>query len=237
MPQILTLLVFGYYPYVALSVFIAGNIIRFNRGQYGWRSGSSQLLRRRQLLVGSWMFHYGILVVLGGHLVGFATPDSVLDVLGVTVRAHQLLAVAAGGTSGALAWIGLTLLVHRRLFDPRIRKTSSVMDIVALLLVWVQLTFGLATVPLTLHHLDGALFTQLVAYVQSIIYFHPDAVSLVQGVPWVYQVHLFLGFTFFLVWPFSRLVHIWSAPIWYVGRAWQVVRRRVPARSRRGMPS
>ncbi len=237
MPQILSLLVFGYYPYFALSVFLAGNVIRFNRGQYGWRSGSSQLLRRRQLLVGSWLFHYGILVVLGGHLVGFATPDSVLTVLGVSVRAHQLLAVAAGGTSGALAWIGLTLLVHRRLFDPRIRKTSSVMDIVALLLVWVQLTFGLATVPLTLHHMDGALFTQLVAYVQSIIYFRPDAASLVAGVPWVYQVHLFLGFTFFLVWPFSRLVHIWSAPIWFVGRAYQVVRRRVPARSRRGMPS
>jgi len=237
MTQVLALLAFGYYPYIALSVFVAGSVIRFNRGQYGWRSGSSQLLRRRQLLLGSTLFHYGILVVLGGHLVGFATPDAVLIVLGVSVRAHQLLAVVAGGTSGALAWIGLTMLVHRRLFDPRIRRTSSVMDIVALLLVWVQLTFGLTTVPLTLHHMDGALFTQLVAYVQSIIYFRPDAVSLVQDVPWVYQVHIFLGFTFFLVWPFSRLVHIWSAPVWYVGRAYQVVRRRAPARSRRGMPT
>jgi len=237
MPHIVTLLVFGYYPYVALTVFIAGSIIRFNRGQFGWRSGSSQLLRRRQLIVGSTLFHYGILVVLAGHLVGFATPDPVLTFLGVSVRAHQLLAVAAGGTSGALAWIGLTMLVHRRLFDPRIRKTSSVMDIVALLLVWVQLTFGLATVPLTLGHMDGALFTKLVAYVQSIIYFKPDAVSLLADVPWVYQVHLFLGFTFFLVWPLSRLVHIWSAPIWYIGRAYQVVRRRTPARARRGMGS
>ncbi|HET6452566.1 MAG TPA: respiratory nitrate reductase subunit gamma [Spirochaetia bacterium] len=237
MPQILALLLYGYYPYVAVTVFVAGNIIRFNRGQYGWRSGSSQLLRRRQLLVGSTLFHYGVLVVLAGHLVGFATPDAVLTVLGVSVRAHQMLAVVAGGTSGTLAWIGLTMLVHRRLFDSRIRKTSSVMDIVSLLLVWTQLTLGLVTVPLTLHHMDGALFLQLVAYVQSIIYFRPDAVSLIQGVPGIYLAHIFLGFTFFLVWPFSRLVHIWSAPIWYIGRAYQVVRRRVPARARRGMPS
>jgi len=231
------LLVFGYYPYVALTVFIAGSIIRFNRSQYTWRSGSSELLRRRQLIWGSALFHYGILVVLGGHLVGFATPDAVLNVLGVSVRAHQLLAVFAGGISGTFAWIGLTMLVHRRLFDSRIRKTSSGMDIFALLLIWVQLTFGMATVPFTLHHLDGKMFTQLVGYVQSIIYFRPDAVSLLDGVPWVYLVHLFLGFTFFLVWPLSRLVHIWSAPIWYLGRAYQVVRRRAPRKERRGMPS
>jgi len=237
MPYLLTLLVFGYYPYVAITVFFAGSIIRFNRGQYGWRSGSSELLRKRQLVWGSTLFHYGILVVLGGHLVGFATPDVVLQVMGVSVRAHQLLAVVAGGLSGTVAWIGLTLLVHRRLFDPRIRKTSSAMDIFVLLLVWVQLTFGLITVPLTLHHLDGRLFTQLVSYVQSIIYFRPDAVSLLQGVPWVYQVHIFLGFTFFLVWPLSRLVHIWSAPIWYLGRAYQVMRRHTQSRARRGMPT
>ncbi len=237
MPYLLTLLVFGYYPYVALTVFLAGSILRFNRGQFGWRSGSSELLRKRQLIWGSALFHYGILVVLGGHLVGFATPDMVLQFLGVTVRAHQLLAVFAGGISGVVAWIGLTMLVHRRLFDSRIRKTSSPMDIFALLLVWVQLTFGLATVPLTLHHLDGRLFSQLVAYVQAIIYFRPDAISFLNEVPWVYQVHLFLGFTFFLIWPLSRLVHIWSAPIWYLGRAYQVVRRRTPARVRRGMPT
>jgi len=237
MPRFLNLLVFGYYPYVALTVFIAGSILRFNRGQYGWRSGSSELLRKRELVLGSSLFHYGILVVLGGHLVGFLTPDSVLQFLGVSLRAHQLLAVVAGGISGTTAWIGLTMLVHRRLFDPRIRKTSSVMDIFALLLVWVQLSFGLATVPLTLHHLDGRLFSQLVAYVQSIVFFRPGAVGYLQGVYWVYKVHLFLGFTFFLIWPLSRLVHIWSAPIWYLGRAYQVVRRRAPAGRRRGMPS
>jgi nitrate reductase gamma subunit len=237
MPPIVKLLVFAYYPYVALTIFVAGSILRFNRGQYGWRSGSSELLRKRQLIWGSTLFHYAVLVVVAGHVVGFATPDVVLQVLGVSVQAHQLVAVFAGGTSGAMAWIGLTLLVHRRLFDSRIRKTSSAMDIFALLLVWVQLTFGLATVPLTLQHLDGRIFTQLVAYVQSIIYFRPDPVSLLQDVPWVYQVHIVLGLTFFLIWPLSRLVHIWSAPIWYLGRAWQVVRRRAPAKERRGMPS
>ncbi len=230
-------LVFGYYPYVALSIFIGGGIIRFNRGQYSWRSGSSQLLRRRQLVVGSSLFHFGVLVVLAGHFVGFLTPEVVLKVLGVSVTAHQLLAIVVGGTAGIVAWVGLTMLVHRRLFDARIRRTSGVMDIVAVLLVWVQLTFGLATVPISAQHLDGAVFLRLVAYVQSIVYFQPDPVSLLSGVLWVYKVHIFLGFTFFLIWPLSRLVHIWSAPVWYLGRMYQVVRRRVPARARRGMPA
>jgi nitrate reductase gamma subunit len=234
--RFLNTLVYDYYPYVAFTVFIGGSIIRFNRGQYSWRSGSSQLLRRRQLVVGSALFHYGVLIVLGGHLVGFLTPEWVLDVAGVSVRAHQLLAIVAGGIAGMVSWIGLTMLVHRRLFDGRIRKTSGVMDFVSVLLVWVQLTFGLATVPISLQHMDGEVFLRLVAYVQSIAYFRPDPVSLLDGVLWVYKVHIFLGYTFFLIWPLSRLVHIWSAPIWYFGRLYQVVRRRVPARGRQGMP-
>ncbi len=230
-------LIFGYYPYVALSVFLTGSVVRYNRTQYLWRSGSSELLRKRELVIGSTLFHYGVLVVLGGHLVGFVTPDVVLDFLGVSLRAHQLLAVVAGGISGTAAWVGLTLLVHRRLFDPRIRKTSSAMDIFVLLLVWVQLTFGLATVPLTLHHLDGRMFQVLVHYVQSILYFQPGGAATLLPVSWVYKVHIFLGFTFFLVWPFSRLAHIWSAPVWYLLRLYQVVRRRKAPARRRGMPS
>jgi len=229
--------VYGYYPYVALSLFIGGSIIRFNRGQYGWRSGSSELLRRKQLVWGSSMFHYGILVVLAGHFFGFLTPESVVAASGMSEQAHALLAIIAGGFSGLIAWVGLTMLVHRRLFDIRIRRTSSAMDIFVLLLVWVQLTFGLATVPLSMHHLQSTLFTRLVAYVQGIVYLHPNAVSNLDGVYWVYRVHLFLGFTFFLVWPFSRLVHIWSAPIWYLARLYQVVRRRTPQRQKRGMPT
>lgn len=235
MPYLGKLLIFQYYPYVALTLFIGGSIIRFNRGQYTWRSGSSELLRKRELVVGSALFHYGVLVVLAGHFLGFLTPDSALQLLGVSMRAHQLLAVVAGGLSGTVAWIGLTMLVHRRLFDVRVRKTSSAMDIFVLLLVWVELTFGLATIPITLQNLDGRHFAQLVAYVQSIVSFRTGAVGYLSGIPWVYQVHLFLGWTFLLVWPFSRLVHIWSAPIWYLGRAYQVVRRRSPVGRGRGM--
>lgn len=230
-------LVYGYYPYVALSLFIGGSIIRFNRGQYGWRSGSSELLRKRELVWGSGLFHYGVLVVLGGHFVGFLTPDAVVRFFGLSARAHALLAIVAGGLAGIVAWVGLTMLLHRRLFDARIRKNSSYMDIFVLLLVWVQLTFGLATVPLSIHYLQSDLFQKLVAYVQGIAYFNPHAVANLDHVYWVYRVHIFLGFTFFLVWPFSRLVHIWSAPVWYLGRVYQVVRCRTPQLQQRGMPS
>jgi nitrate reductase gamma subunit len=225
---------FGLYPYVAISVFLLGSLIRFDREQYTWRSGSSQLLRRRMLVVGSNCFHIGVLAILAGHLVGLLTPHSVYTGLGLTVANKQLLAMGAGGVFGVICFVGLTLLIYRRLTDARIRNTSSVMDIAILLLLYAQLTLGLSSIFVSAQHLDGGEMLKLAAWAQHLVMLQSDAASLIADVNPIFKLHILLGLTIFLIFPFSRLVHIWSAPVGYVGRRYQIVRRRGGANAVRG---
>lgn len=226
-------ILFGIYPYIALSVLAVGSIIRFDREQYSWRSGSSQLLRRRQLIAGSVMFHVGVLTIFAGHFVGLLTPIWVFDALGVPHGAKQILAMAAGGIAGLLCLAGGMLLLHRRLFDPRIRKTSSFSDIAILVLLMLQLSLGLATIPVSAQHLDGHEMVKFMNWAQGVFTFRPGIAGLVADVHPIFKVHLVLGMTILLFFPFTRLVHMLSAPIWYLGRSgWQIVRtkRKLPRR-------
>lgn len=225
---------FGIYPYVALSVFLIGSVVRFDREQYTWRSGSSQLLRRKLLFVGSNCFHIGILSILAGHFVGLLTPHEVYTSLGLSVENKQLLAMAAGGAAGALCFLGLTLLLYRRLADPRIRATSSTMDIVILLLIYAQLCLGLVSIYFSAQHLDGSEMLKLSSWAQRIVTLRGGAADQIADVAPIFRLHILLGMTIFLVFPFSRLVHIWSAPIGYVSRPYQVMRRRGGASAARG---
>ncbi|MES2147572.1 MAG: respiratory nitrate reductase subunit gamma [Pseudomonadota bacterium] len=216
---------FGVYPYIALSVFLIGSLIRFDTDQYGWRSKSSQFLRRRQLVWGSILFHVGILGILLGHGVGLLTPVAVFDFLGVSHGFKQGLAIVAGGLFGTLCFVGLLLLLHRRLFDSRIRKTSSASDIAVLVILFVQLSLGMATIPLSLGHMDGHMMVQFMTYVQGVVTLSADP-ALIADVPLVFKLHMLLGFTIFLIFPFTRLVHVWSAPLGYLARRYQVVRTK-----------
>jgi nitrate reductase gamma subunit len=229
---------FGWYPYLCLTVFLIGSLVRFDREQYTWRSGSSQLLRRRQLMWGSNLFHVGILIIFLGHFVGLLTPIWVFDLLGISHGFKQMLAIVVGGIAGIACFIGITLLVHRRLFDSRIRKTSSFGDIAILLLLYFQLTLGLLTITVSLNHLDGHEMVKFMNWAQGVLTLRPGVSSLVADVSPIFKLHLFVGMTIFLVFPFTRLVHVWSAPIWYLGRrGYQVVRTRSDApRSRAGLP-
>ena len=221
-------LLFGYYPYVALVVFFAGSLIRFDREQYTWKSDSSQLLRHGQLRWGSNLFHIGVLGIFLGHFFGLLTPLSVWHVLGVTAPAKQMLAIVAGGVAGAMAFIGILLLLHRRLADPRIRATSKTMDIVVLLLLLAQLTLGMLSITVSWAHLDGSEMLKFMEWAQRIVTFRGGAAELVAHASLVFKLHITLGLTIFLVFPFSRLVHIWSgfATVYYVIRPYQVVRQR-----------
>lgn len=226
-------LLFVWYPYVCLTVFLLGSLIRFDREPYTWRASSSQMLRKRQLFWGSNLFHVGILFLMLGHAVGLLTPTSVYTLV-ITVEQKQLIAVAAGGIAGVICFVGLTLLLHRRLFDARIRRTSSVMDIAILVLLWIQLVLGLLTLPFSIGHSDGSVMLILSHWAQGIVTLHPVDARTLQGLDWPYLAHLVLGMTLFLVFPFSRLVHIWSAPVWYLGRrGYQIVRTRQPMTTRR----
>ncbi len=217
---------FGIYPYICLSVFLVGSVIRFDREQYTWRSQSSQLLRRRQLVWGSNLFHVGILVILFGHTGGLLTPVAVFEALGISHTAKQLTAIGIGGVAGAMCLVGLLMLLHRRLMDPRIRRTSSFADIAVLVIVLAQLLLGLSTIFVSLHHLDGSEMVALMNWAQHVVTLRPGATGFVAGVSLIFKIHLALGMTIFLIFPFTRLVHIWSAPIWYLGRkGYQIVRR------------
>jgi len=219
---------FGLYPYVALAVFALGSLVRFDREQYTWKSDSSQLLRRGQLRLGSNLFHIGILGIFFGHLVGLLTPAAVWHAIGVTATMKQVTAMVAGGAAGLMCLVGLVLLMHRRLSDVRIRVNSRRMDIAILVLFLAQLLLGLASIFVSAGHLDGAEMLKLMAYVQGIVTFQGGAASALTGVHWIFKLHLLLGFTLFLVFPFTRLVHVWSgfATLYYFLRPYQVVRTR-----------
>jgi len=223
-------LLFGIYPYVALVVLAVGSVIRFDREPYGWRSGSSQLLRRKQLIAGSVLFHAGVLVIFVGHVGGLLTPIALFDALGVPHGAKQILAIIAGGVAGALALTGATLLLHRRLFDPRVRKTSSFSDIMILVLLWMQLILGLSTIPISMNHLDGGEMVKFMTWAQGIFTFQADASAYVADADIVFRLHLFLGLTILFLFPFTRLVHMLSAPVRYIWRpGYQIVRSRKAA--------
>ena len=220
-------LIFGVYPYIALAVLAVGSVVRFDREPYTWRTGSSQLLRRKQLMAGSVMFHLGVLAIFGGQFIGLLTPIWIFDALGVPHAAKQMLAIVAGGAAGALALAGGLLLLHRRLFDPRIRKTSSFGDTAILIILMVQLILGLSTIPISLGHRDGTEMVKFMEWAQGVFTFRPGVADFVADVHWVFKAHLALGMTILLVFPFTRLVHMLSAPVWYLNRrGWQLVRSK-----------
>lgn len=218
---------FQILPYVALAVLLLGSIVRFDRDPYGWRSKSSQMLRKKQLVAGSILMHVGILVILVGHIAGLLTPIQVFDFLGITHGAKQVMAMTVGGIAGVFCFIGLVILLHRRLADPRIRATSSFADIAVLVLLLAQLTLGMATIPVSMQHMDGHEMVKFMNWAQHIVTFRPGAAEFVRDAALVFKLHLTLGMVIFIVFPFTRLVHIWSAPVFYVfRRQYQIVRRR-----------
>lgn len=216
---------FGYYPYFAGTVFLVGSLVRYDRDQYTWKASSSQMLSNRLFRMGSVLFHVGILGLFFGHLFGLLTPHWAYQLF-ISAPVKQFMAVVVGGVLGTLCLVGLTILLYRRLTDPRVRATSSVMDIVVLLLIYEQLLLGLLTLPVSLNHLDGHNMLVLAEWAQRIVTFQGGAAQLVAGVDIIFKVHLFLGMTLFLLFPFTRLVHIWSVPLGYVKRPYQVVRAR-----------
>lgn len=218
---------FGVYPYIAITVMILGSIIRFERDPFTWKSSSSQLLRRRQFIIGSVLFHVGVLIILVGHFVGLLTPIAVFDALGISHAAKQILAMTAGGIAGVMAMVGGAILLHRRLTDPRIRANSTIADTGILILLLAQLTLGLLTIFVSMQHLDGEEMVKLMSWAQGIAYFRADPAAYLDGVHWLFKLHILLGLTIFLLFPFTRLVHMLSVPVRYLWRpGYQIVRSK-----------
>ncbi|MEI6115172.1 MAG: respiratory nitrate reductase subunit gamma [Burkholderiales bacterium] len=220
--------VFGIYPYIALTIFLLGSLVRFEREQYTWKSDSSQLLFEGQLRVGNILFHVGILGLFFGHLVGLLTPLWIWDALGVTHSFKQLVAMVAGGVMGVICLAGLALLMQRRFGNARISAVTRIGDKVLLLWILCTLLLGLATIYGSAQHRDGGEMVLLMTWAQHVMTFRGDAASFMEGASLIFRLHMFMGMTLFVIFPFTRLVHAWSgfASVTYLGRPWQLVRRR-----------
>jgi len=218
--------VFEYYVYVAGTVFLLGSLVRFDMSQYTWKTNSSQLLDNSfKFQLGSVLFHLGVLFLFFGHLIGLLMPHWMYPYVGLTPGAKQILAMVSGGIAGLAALVGATILLHRRLFHPRVRAHSTRNDIFILMLLYVQLLLGLFTIPISMQHLDGSVMLSLGDWAQHVLTFRGGS-EYITDVHWIFKLHLFLGITTFLVFPFTRLVHIWSLPASYVVRQYQIVRQR-----------
>lgn len=216
---------FGIYPYIALCSLAIGSLIRYEREQYSWQASSSQILADKGLMVGNVLFHIGVIFIFFGHFAGLLTPHFVYERF-ISAEHKQLLAIIAGGIAGVLCFAGLTILVMRRLFVDRIRATSSFADILILVLLWLQVSLGLISIPFSLGHHDAGQMLALSEWAQHILTFRGGAANYIVGTDTVFQLHLILGLSIFLVFPFTRLVHMLSAPLKYFVRPYQVVRSR-----------
>lgn len=216
---------FQIFPYIALAVFFIGSWVRFDRSMYTWRTGSSQLLSDKGMRVGSNLFHLGILALMGGHLVGLLTPHAVYEIF-ITAPQKQLLAITAGGVFGIACFVGISILLVRRLGNPRVRATGTTGDTVILVLLFAQLVLGMMSIPISAGHMDGGVMIKLAEWAQHIVTFRWGAADYITDVHWIYKLHLLLGTTLVLIAPFTRLVHVWSIPVSYLWRPYQVVRRR-----------
>jgi nitrate reductase gamma subunit len=219
---------FGIYPYIALAIFLLGSLVRFDREQYSWRSESSQTLDSGMLRLGSPLFHIGVLGLFFGHGVGLLTPVWVWDSLGVSHGFKQMVAMVAGGVMGSLCLVGLLMLLGRRLGNERVRARTTFRDRLVLLWLLATLLLGLSSIFVSAGHMDGHMMVQLMGWAQRVLTFRGDAAALIEEAPLVFKLHLFMGMSLFAIFPFTRLVHVWSGfgALAYLSRAWQLVRTR-----------
>ena len=220
--------IYGISPYIALAIFLFGSLARFEREQYTWKSDSSQMLHEGNLRVGNILFHIGILGLFFGHLVGLLTPVIVWDTLGVSHTVKQIIAMVAGGVFGTIGMLGLLILMHRRFTNARISAVTKTGDKVLLLWIFVTLALGLSTIFESANHTDGHMMVLLMTWAQHIVTFRGDAAEFIVAAPLLFKLHLFMGLSLFVIFPFTRLVHVWSgfASVGYINRAWQLVRPR-----------
>ena len=221
-------LLFGVYPYIALTVFVIGSWIRYDNEQYTWKTDSSQLLSKQGMMLASNLFHVGIIMLFLGHFAGLVLPHGLWLALGISDLAHQWIALTAGAIFGITCLIGGAMLWYRRMYNPRVRINSRRADVFIITWLMITLILGLLTVPFSIGHAnkgDPAVMLALAEWVKSILLLNPQP-QLMEQVDPIFRLHIFFGLTVFLVFPFTRLVHILTAPFSYLTRAYQIVRTK-----------
>jgi len=213
-------------PYLAIATFVLGHIWRYRYDKFGWTTRSSQLYESRLLRLGSPLFHFGILLVAAGHIFGILVPETVTQAIGISETAYHAVAVVLGSVSGAMTVVGMAILIYRRRVTGPVFSATTRNDKAMYVLLAATILAGLATTVLGNllgHPYDYRL--SVAPYFRSIFYLHPD-VGLITAAPAGFQIHVLLAWVLFAAWPFTRLVHVFSAPVGYLTRPYIVYRSR-----------
>ncbi|GAA3142018.1 respiratory nitrate reductase subunit gamma [Streptomyces rectiviolaceus] len=222
-------LLWGVIPYVAVVLLVAGLLWRYRYDKFGWTTRSSQVYESKLLNIASPMFHYGILFVLVGHLVGLFIPESWTEKVGVKEHTYHLLSLYGGTAAGILLVIGILLLLYRRRTNAPVFRATTANDKLMYLVLFGAIVLGMVA-KLTHASGDGYNYRESIApWSRSLFTLQPDT-DLMAGVPVLYQIHAVVGMALFALIPFTRLVHMFSAPVQYLFRPYVVYRSKDPSR-------
>ncbi len=216
-------------PYAAMVLFVAGHIWRYRHDKFGWTSRSTQLLEGRWLAWGSNLFHYGALAAIGGHILGILIPTQLTSAVGISESDYHLLSAVAGSVAGIACVVGFVILVARRAYFPRVRRTTTPIDVATYVLLALLIGLGLVETLAVNTFGGGYNYRDSVAiWFRGLLILDPRP-QLMATAPIIYQVHAASAWLLYAIWPFSRLVHVWSIPLQYIGRPYILYRRRYPA--------
>jgi nitrate reductase gamma subunit len=213
-------------PYLCIASFVGGHIWRYRYDKFGWTTRSSQMYERRLLRWASPLFHFGLLFAIGGHVIGILVPKSWVEALGISETAYHVVAVALGTVAGIGTVVGLALLIYRRRTVGPVFSATTRNDKFMYVFLAATIVLGLATT--VLGNLTGHPheYRDTVApYFRSVFYFQPKP-ELIDAAPFGFQLHTMAAWLLFAVWPFTRLVHVFSAPLGYLTRPYVVYRSR-----------
>lgn len=215
------------FPYLMLATFVVGHIYRYRYDQFGWKAKSSQFLEKKQLKWGSILFHVGILMVLAGHVAGLLIPKSWMEALGIREEAYHFVAIYVGGLAGLITLAGILLLLVRRVTVRRIRITSSPTDLLVGFILLLLILNGVSnTIGFNLFSAAPFDYRESIApWLRGLLSLRPDA-ALMEEVPLGFKIHVLMAFLLFGLWPFTRLVHVFSIPLEYLGRSFILYRSR-----------
>lgn len=219
------------FPYICLTIFVLGHIYRYNTDQFGWSAKSSEFLEKKKLKWGSILFHWGIIFVFFGHVAGVLIPKVFYDTVGITELMYHFGAVWFGGAAGVICVIGGALLFARRASVKRIKMNSQFKDWLSLIILGIVVIVGFTnTVGYTASGGDFDYRVTIGPWFRGLLTFNPDPAYMI-GAPIGFQAHVLLAFVLFAIWPFTRLVHVWSLPLAYLKRRYLVYRKMSPAKN------
>ncbi|KXG43857.1 respiratory nitrate reductase subunit gamma [Tepidibacillus decaturensis] len=214
------------FPYLTLTIFVVGHIYRYNTDQFGWTAKSSEFMEKKSLKWGSILFHLGILMVFGGHLVGLLVPKAWTKALGMTEEMYHAGAIFGGGFAGIITLAGIMILLFRRVNVKRVRMTSHISDILIAVLLFIEIAIGVYNTLGFNLFVGGFDYRETLApWLRGLLLFRPDP-TLMVDVPLLFKLHTLFAFAIFGIWPFTRLVHVWSIPLEYLKRSTILYRSR-----------